>query len=148
MSEPHSTPETGRDELGRWRPGHTGNPGGRRRNRAIQLFDEIIDDDKFRAIVRAAADLATRGNVPAIVAILRLTIPPAPAATQSINVPELQNATDALKAASVLAQAACRGDLDLESVRVITAAITGFLEIHKVANLDVRLRTLEERINR
>jgi hypothetical protein len=50
---------------GRFLPGRSGNPAGRpagRRNRGVELFDEVIDEDEFRKIVQKAADLATDGN--------------------------------------------------------------------------------------
>jgi hypothetical protein len=135
---------------GRFRSGFSGNPKGRRagrRNRAAELFDEVVNEEIFRQIVQKAVDLATEGNTPSIAAILRLKVPPPrEEISQPIELPELKSAADVPEALRLTAEAAARGDLGAEHARALTATIVTWLEAYKLAELDERLRRVEEKI--
>jgi Family of unknown function (DUF5681) len=135
---------------GRYRSGFSGNPKGRppgRRNRAAELFDEVVNEEIFRQIVQKAVDLASEGNTPSIAAILRLKVPPPrEEISQPIELPELKSAADVPEALRLTAEAAARGDLGAEHARALTATIVTWLEAYKLAELDERLRRVEEKI--
>jgi hypothetical protein len=149
ISEPAKTghQQVERASDGRYRSGFSGNPKGRppgRRNRAAELFDEVVDDDTFRGIVRKAAELATEGNTPTIFAILRLKVPPPrEAIARPFDLPELKSAADATKALRVIAEAAAQGEIDAEQARAVTATVVAWLEAYKITDLDRRLRRIE-----
>jgi hypothetical protein len=142
--------EQGRDTSGRWRPGESGNPAGRprgKRGRAAELFDEIVDERRFRSIVEKAAALAEGGNVACLGAILKLRIPPPReiAVQEQVVLPELKEASDAVAALRVIAEAAARGDIDADHARGLTVTVTAFIDAIKVADLAERIATLESR---
>jgi hypothetical protein len=133
---------------GRFRSGYSGNPRGRppgRRNRAAELFDEVIDDDEFRRIVRKAASLAGEGNITLLIALLRLRVPPPQPATYPIDLPKLETAGDALTALRIIVDAMARGDIDENHARALTGIVSEFIETSKVVDIDARLRAIESR---
>ena len=132
---------------GRFLPGQSGNPASRpvgRRNRGVELFDEVIDDGEFRKIIQKATGLAAEGNVPVLIAILRLKVPPPQATAQPIDLPKLATAADATKAMGIITDAAARGEIDAAHARAMTATIAVWLEAYKVTDLNERLRRIEE----
>ena len=133
---------------GRFRSGYSGNPRGRppgRRNRAAELFDEVIDDNEFRNIVRKAASLAAEGSIPLLIGLLRLRIPPPQPPTYPIDLPKIETAGDALTALRIIVEALARGDIDDEHARAMTGIVNGFVETFKVVDMDARLRAIESR---
>lgn len=139
--------QAGRSSDGRFLTGRSGNPKGRppgRRNRAAELFDEVIDEEAFRQIAQKASDLAKEGNTAAISAILRLKVPPPREhAPEPIELPELSNLGDATMALGTIAKAAARSEIDAEHTRGMTAVIAAWTEVFKLTSFEARLCAIE-----
>ena len=150
QAAPDSRAGSGRDESGRFKPGTSGNPSGRPRSRAGELFDKVVDESRFCAIIEKAATLAEEGSTPMLAAILRLRIPPPRDAgvVKALELEPLETIADAAKALRAIAIAAGRGDVDPDAARSLIAAVNSFLEAIKVADLDQRLSKLEEQVRK
>jgi len=153
MRKDHPDPDNSgrkqdRTPTGQFKPGISGNPAGRppgRRNHASELFDEVVNDDRFRLIVSKAATLAEEGNTACINTVLKLRVP-APRdidVMQPVNLPSIETAADALAALRVIAEAAARAEIDADHARILTTIVMAFIETLKVVDLDARLREVE-----
>jgi hypothetical protein len=102
--------KAGRDALGRFPKGQSGNPAGRpmgSRNAATQLAEALLDGEA-EALTRALIDRALEGD-PAMLRLAVERIVPRRARTHAIALPEIKSAADLTAAIDAIARAAAEG---------------------------------------
>jgi hypothetical protein len=133
----------GRDDRGRFGTGNPGRPRGAR-NRVSAVAEAVIEDN-LGAVAEKCVQLAKEGNVPCVLALLRLRIPVLREGSvrEPIKLPSLETPKDALAALRIIAEALARADIDDGHARSLVAAIEGFLKILEVVDHEERIRALE-----
>ena len=104
----------------------------------------------FLSIVAKQAELAETGNTSMIAAVLKLKVP-APrdsGVLMPLELSPLETPAHAVAALRLIAQAVARGDIDPDAARGLTAAVGAFLEAVKVADLDQKLKRIEEQVKK
>lgn len=141
--------KTGTKQQGRFKPGHSGNPSGRprgARNKATLAALELLEGEAS-ALARKAVSEALGGNMIALRLCLERLISPAKERPVSIDIPEVNNASDLVKISAALLSAVGNGDMDPSQA----AALAKVVEIHRstleMAEIETRLQRLEDSIN-
>ncbi|HTW52861.1 MAG TPA: DUF5681 domain-containing protein [Stellaceae bacterium] len=137
----------GRDALGRFPKGQSGNPAGRpmgSRNRATQIAEAILDDNAG-ALTEKLVELALDGDR----MMLRLGfqgIVPRRARTRPIELPAIKSAADLAPAIDAIARAAAEGEITpfdaAELARMVETALRAF----EISDFDRRLAALEREV--
>jgi hypothetical protein len=109
-------PNGGRDQAGRFVPGHTGNPAGKprgTRHRALVALDAIGQDAAQAVLERVIAD-AKQGDMRAADILLRRLWPERKGRPVAFPLPAMTTATDIASALGAVAQAVGAADLTPE----------------------------------
>jgi hypothetical protein len=133
----------GRDEKGRFTHGNLGRPRGAR-NRVNPIAEAILDDG-IGEIAEKCVELAREGNVPCLLAILKLRIPAVrdESIQQPLELPKLEAAKDGLAALHLIAEAAARRDIDADHAKAMVGIVEAFLKTFEIVSLEERIRALE-----
>ncbi|MCK6402028.1 MAG: hypothetical protein L6Q74_09020 [Sphaerotilus natans subsp. sulfidivorans] len=150
MTQNHDEDRGSRDDAGRFRPGVSGNPSGRRRrSEADRQIDELArsrSEDAFHVV----ADLMTgsdndRTKLAAALAILeRAHGKPGERLADPINLEP--GATLADQGAAVM-QAACRGDITPAQASALLGCLGNLAKLHEITELERRIERLEKGTN-
>lgn len=131
-----------------WKPGESGNPSGRppgSRNKVTWLAQQLIDQ-QVEGLVSKAVELAMNGDTTCIKLLLERLIAPQKSTPIRITLPEVSGMQDLPKVTGAILGATAQGDLAPHEA----VALAGITEIHRkmveLADLEARLKTLEERI--
>ncbi len=132
-----------------FKKGTSGNPKGRPqgiRNKASQMAEMLFAND-VNDICTAIITQAKSGNVQAAKIILDRLLPPRKDSPIKIDLPEIKNSTDILRAIECVTQAVANGGISTSEGE----ALARILEIHTKAlnlyELENRLVNLEKREN-
>jgi len=129
---------------GRFAPGQSGNPAGRRvgsSNRATILAQGLLDGDA-EAIVRKAVELAKEGDAVALKLCIE-RIMPRRERSLSIDMRRIERAHDLVQAVGDVIAAAAAGALTLPEAREFLALLESQRKILETADLAVRIEALE-----
>ena len=132
-------------EATRFQPGQSGNPAGKpkgARNRTTLAIEALIDgaaDD----IANKAIELAKAGDATMIRALLDRTAPARRDRHISFELPPMEKAADAVKAAAVLAQAVADGELTPSEARELSDFVANYTKALEISDLEARLQRLE-----
>jgi hypothetical protein len=144
LGEPREVPaNASRDQGGRFRRGHSGNPAGKpkgTRHRATLAVEAILDGEA-KALTRKAIELAKAGDTMALRLCLERLAPPRKDRPIQVALPALQGPADAIAAVAAVLQAVAAGELTPSEGE----AVAKLLEMHRRA---VELVDLEDRITR
>ena len=143
MSNPENTERTGnRDVAGRFKPGHSGNPGGRpRRERVISgMLDHMTPDILMRAYEAGMKDSVADRKL-----ILDRGAPVPRGGTTTMDLGSLGSLADCQAAIQRVADAVGCGDLPPGDAAPMLALIDVARRTIENLDLDARLRALEER---
>lgn len=145
MTEPNSENAGDMQARGRFRPGISGNPAGKKpgtRHRVTRLVEKLLDGEA-KTLTRKAIDLALEGDVTALRLCLERIAPVRKGRTVALDLPNIEKPEDVLAAMSRVVAALGNGDVTTEEA----TAIAGVIEIHRrtveTADLDARLKRLE-----
>ena len=137
-----------RDHDGRWAPGHSGNPNGKpkgcRRKTTVEM--EKILAESAEPLMRRAIDLALgERGAPTLRTLLPLLIGPLRGRTNSIecDLPALRSAADVLAAFEAIANELRSGQLDGDSVGVLTKFLDSVRTALVASDQEVRLAAIE-----
>ena len=128
-------------------PGESGNLTGRprgSRNKATIAAEQLLDGEAEQ-LARKAIDLALGGDLIALRLCLGLIISPRRDRPVNFDMPELTSIEDAASAISKIASAIGRGELTPTQGTELTNVVGMFLKISDHADIERRLRHLEER---
>jgi hypothetical protein len=132
-----------RDQGGRFRRGHSGNPAGKpkgTRHRATLAVEAILDGEA-QALTRKAIKLAKAGDTMALRLCLERLAPPRKDRPIQVALPALQEPADAIATVAALLHAVATGELTPSEAE----AVAKLLEMHRRA---VEFVDLEDRITR
>lgn len=130
---------------GRWKPGQSGNPLGRRpgsRNVITMLAQAVLDND-VEALMQKAVSKALQGDPWALKLCVERVLAPQRQTRVSFEMPPLKTAKDAVKALAAIAAAASSGELAPAEARDLTGTVDAFVHALEARELERRLAELE-----
>jgi hypothetical protein len=134
----------------RWKKGQSGNPNGRvagSRNRATLAIEALLEGEG-EALTRKAVELAKAGDMAALRLCLDRILPPRKDSPVAFDLPEMKTLNDAVPAMGALVKAVGRGDLTPAEAGEMTKMVQAFAKIIETAELEERVRKLEEAIDK
>ena len=145
------TPEkTGEKQAGRFPKGQSGNPDGRPKGsrNATTIALETLLDGQATALTQKAIDVALTGDIPALRLCLDRILPPRKDSPVAFDLPEMKTLNDAVPAMGALVKAVGQGDLTPAEAAELTKMVQAFAKIIETAELEERVRKLEEAIDK
>jgi hypothetical protein len=134
----------------RWKKGQSGNPNGRAagsRNRATLAIEALLEGEG-EALTRKAIELAKAGDMQALRLCLDRLAPPRKDSPVAFDLPEMKTINDAVPAMGALVRAVGLADLTPTEAGELTKMVQAFAKIIETAELEDRVRKLEEAIDK
>ena len=134
----------------RWKKGQSGNPNGRvpgSRNRATVAIEALLDG-QASALTQKAIYLALAGDMAALRLCLDRILPPRKDSPVAFDLPEMKTLNDTVSAMGALVKAVGQGDLTPAEAAELTKMVQAFAKIIETAELEERVRKLEEAIDK
>ena len=151
--------QEGRDAIGRFEKGHSGNPAGRYRkgqsgnpkgrppgvrNKATEAA-ELLLDGEAEALTRKALELALGGDFAALRFCLDRIVPRRRRGrTVELNVPSVRGAADLGKTMAAITTAATSGEITPGEAAELAHVVEIFVRAVETSDFERRLRELEE----
>jgi hypothetical protein len=128
---------------GRFRPGESGNPGGRPRRdrRTAEILDEANEP-----VLLAAVERALKGDVGAQRLILGRSAPAPKAPTAPVDLGPLASPVDCLAAMSRITAALAEGILDADMATWLTGVVAAGLKVVETVDLAEQVRELQRQM--
>lgn len=133
--------ETGRDAAGRFTEGNKGRPRGAR-HKATQAALALLDGE-VEALTRQAVMQALEGDTTALRLCLERIAPPRRDAPVTFDLPRMETARDAAKAAGAVLEAVALGDLTPQEGAHIMALVETYRRTLETTELEARVAALE-----
>ena len=130
---------------GKFEPGHSGNPNGKARgtrNRTTLAIEAILDGEA-ETLTRKAVEMALDGDGPAMRLCLDRLCPPRRDRHVTFDLPPIETAADAVRAASALVAAVATGDLTPAEAAELAKLIDTVVRAIDVTDVQDRLAKLE-----
>jgi Family of unknown function (DUF5681) len=127
-------------------PGRSGNPAGRpkgSRHRITVLAEQLLEGEA-EGLIRKAIKLALAGDVAALRLLVDRIHPPLRDRPVSFSLPPLSTPADAVAAMAAIATAVGEGNLTPTEAAEISALVANVVKTIEVAEIDARVRALEE----
>ena len=130
--------------------GQSGNPDGRPKGsrNATTIALETLLDGQATALTQKAIDVALTGDIPALRLCLDRILPPRKDSPVAFDLPEMKTLNDAVPAMGALVKAVGQGDLTPAEAGELTKMVQAFAKIIETAELEERVRKLEEAIDK
>lgn len=131
----------------RFQKGQSGNPKGKvkgTKNKAT-CFIESLMQSELNNIGQKLVELAMAGNLQAIKLVLDRIMPPKTSRSIQIEMPKIENTTDALQAISTVIHAVGQGELTPSEGEAMTKIIQSFTQALQAYEFDQRLSRLEQK---
>lgn len=141
MTDRNNGEITGRDTSGRFTRGNPGRPRGAR-HKATQAALALLDGEA-EALTRQAVLLALEGDTTALRLCLERIAPPRKDAPVQFDLPPMQSAVDAAKAASAVLAAVADGELTPTEGAHIMGLIETYRRTLEATELELRIKALE-----
>jgi hypothetical protein len=137
-----------RDANGRWLPGVSGNEGrrGYEQDRSRQAIEAAMRD-RGEEVARTVVAAALRGDMVAARIILDRLAPVRKGAPIMFSLPEMLTAAELPVAVAAVSQAMANGEISPDEAASITAVLDVQRRAIETAQLEARLRALEEKAN-
>jgi len=135
------TRKSGRNTDGTFGPGNPGKPKGTR-HKATQAALALLDGEA-EALTRQAVTLALGGDTTALRLCLERIAPPRRDAPVTFDLPPMETARDAAKAAGAVLGAVAHGDLTPTEGAHIMALVETYRRTLETTELEARLAALE-----
>jgi len=136
------TRKSGRNTDGTFGPGNSGKPKGTR-HKATQAALALLDGEA-EALTRQAVTMALGGDATALRLCLERIAPPRRDAPVTFDLPPMETARDAAKAAGAVLGAVADGDLTPTEGAHIMALVETYRRTLETSDLEARLRYMEE----
>jgi hypothetical protein len=124
-----------------FQPGQSGNPNGRphgSRNKTTRAIEALLDGEA-ESITRKAIELAKSGDGPALRLCLDRIAPARKDRAVAFELPKLESAADAVKAASAIVEAVACGDLTPSEASELSRVVEGFTRTLEAVDFEARL---------
>ena len=133
-----------------FKPGQSGNPAGKPKGtrNATTLALEALLDGQASALTQKAINLALAGDMAALRLCLDRILPPRKDSPVAFDLPEMKTLNDAVPAMGALVKAVGDGDLTPTEAAELTKMVQAFAKIIETAELEDRVRKLEETIHK
>ena len=133
-----------------FKPGQSGNPAGKPKGtrNATTLALEALLDGQASALTQKAINLALAGDMAALRLCLDRILPPRKDSPVAFDLPEMKTLNDAVPAMGALVKAVGQGDLTPTEAAELTKMVQAFAKIIETAELEERVRKLEEAIDK
>ena len=133
-----------------FKPGQSGNPAGKPKGtrNATTLALETLLDGQASALTQKAINLALAGDMAALRLCLDRILPPRKDSPVAFDLPEMKTLNDAVPAMGVLVKAVGQGELTPTEAAELTKMVQAFAKIIETADLEERVRKLEEAIDK
>ncbi|CUH85056.1 hypothetical protein [Thalassovita mediterranea] len=141
MADRNNRPKTGRDEAGRFTTGNPGRPLGAR-HKATKAALALLDGEAD-ALSRKAVELALNGDTTALRLCLERIAPPRKDAPVTFDLPAMQCAQDAAKAAGTVLQGVALGELTPTEGAHVMALIENYRRTLETTEIEQRIAALE-----
>ena len=130
--------------------GQSGNPDGRPKGsrNATTIALEALLDGQATALTQKAIDVALTGDIPALRLCLDRILPPRKDSPVAFDLPEMKKVDDAVSAMGALVKAVGDGELTPTEAGELTKMVQAFAKIIETAELEERVRKLEEAIDK
>jgi len=135
------TQNSGRNTDGTFGPGNPGKPQGAR-HRATQAALALLDGEA-EALTRQAVTMALGGDATALRLCLERIAPPRKDVAVTFDLPRMETARDAAKAAGAVLGAVAHGDLTPTEGAHIMALVETYRRTLETTELEARLAALE-----
>jgi len=141
MTDRNNRATTGRDGSGRFTTGNPGRPRGAR-HKATQAAQALLDGEA-EVLTRKAVDLALDGDATALRLCLERIAPAKKDAPVQFDLPPMQSAADAAKAAGAVLNAVALGDLTPTEGAHIMQLVETYRRTLETTELEARVAALE-----
>lgn len=131
----------GRNADGTFAPGNPGKPKGSR-HRATQAIEAMLEGQQ-EALTQAAIDKALEGDVTALRLCLDRIAPARKDAAVSFDLPTIETAEDAAKAARAILRAIAEGDVTPLEAATVMAVVEQFRRTLETTEIERRITALE-----
>jgi hypothetical protein len=135
------TRKSGRNTDGTFGPGNSGKPKGTR-HKATQAALALLDGEA-EALTRQAVTMALGGDTTALRLCLERIAPPRRDAPVTFDLPPMETARDAAKAAGAVLGAVAEGELTPGEGAALMALVEGFRRTLETSELEARVAALE-----
>jgi hypothetical protein len=127
-------------------PGNSGNPNGRPRGsrNKVTIAIEALLEGEGEALTRKAIELAKAGDMQALRLCMDRLAPPRRDSPVAFDLPEMKTVNDAVLAMGALVKAVAVGDLTPTEAAELTRMVQAFAKIIETAEIEERIRKLEE----
>ena len=133
-----------------FKPGQSGNPAGKPKGtrNATTLALEALLDGQASALTQKAINLALAGDMAALRLCLDRILPPRKDSPVAFDLPEMKTLNDTVSAMGAVVKAVGDGDLTPTEAGELTKMVQAFAKIIETAELEERVRKLEEAIDK
>lgn len=135
------TRKNGRKTDGKFASGNPGRPKGSRHKTTLAI--QALLDGEAEALTRKAVDMALEGDGTALRLCLERIVPPRKDAPVIFDIPLMETARDAAKAAGAVIDAVASGDLTPTEGAHVMALVEGFRRTLETSDLEARVMALE-----
>lgn len=133
--------KSGRDTAGRFGPGNPGKPRGAR-HKATQAALALLDGEAG-ALTRKAVEMALAGDTTALRLCLERIAPPRRDAPVQFDLPPMESALDAARAAAAVLEAVAAGDLTPTEGAHLMGLVETYRRTLETSELEARVAALE-----
>lgn len=146
MTDRNNRAKTGRDEAGRFTAGNPGRPPGAR-HKATQAALALLEGEAD-SLSRKAVNLALEGDTTALRLCLERIAPPRKDAPVVFDLPSMQCAADAARAAGEIVRNVATGELTPTEGAHVMGLIETYRRTLETTELETRLSALEAEVNK
>lgn len=130
----------------KWKPGQSGNPAGKKpgtRHRITLLAEKLLDEDG-EDVVKKCIELAKGGDSAAIKLIMDRLIPPRKDRPVMIDLPLIENISDASRAMAMVSTAVAEGTVTPLEAQVLSGVLENYRKVVESTKLEQRIAQLEK----
>jgi hypothetical protein len=145
MPDP-SPVSTGSQQGGRFQPGQSGNPSGRRqgsRKKATLALEKLMEGGA-EAIVQAVIDAAAKGDMTAARLVLDRVMPVRRGRAVQLDLPIIETATSVSEAQSATVAAMAEGEITPDEAATIAGVLESKRKSIETMELEARITRLEQ----
>src|SRR6516164_10450663 len=136
--------------MGKFRKGQSGNPGGKPRgcrNATTILFDELLKDNA-KDLIEKAIEMAKGGDGPALRLCIERLAPARKDRPVWFDLPEMNEAKDAVNASAAIVAAVASGDLTPTEASELGKLVESYARVLQAIEFEERISKLEKAISK
>lgn len=133
----------------KFQKGYSGNPKGKikgTRNKATLIAERLLQGE-LETICRRLLQEAVEGNMQAIKMILDRLLPLKRSIPIVVELPKLENSSDALNAIAFVTMAVSRGDLSIDDGEALSRMIEVYIRAIEAHDYETRISKIEQKVH-